>query len=526
MDVRLLVALAALCFLLIRVISIGMRRPKMPPGGEKGPPTLPVIGNLHQIPKKDIHLQHQKWAQEYGPIFSLKLGTQDVVVLASGEMIKRLVDKRSGNYADRPSLFMQDIFEHSRIIMRGYDDLWKVERKLYHQFLNSTKAARYTPYQDLETKQLCFDLLHRPQAFEGLITRTTLSAATSMAYGFRVTDPNNPIMKELLHNAHGFFTMVHKSQLLDWYPQLRPIVRWLPSFLYPMYRDAKEIFRREKAQFHQLLNDTRKKMAYENSLPSTQQEGAILTDHAAAYIAGIAMEGATDTQSNQLAGFIKAMMLYPEVQKQAHTQLDDVVGSDCLPEPSDLDHLPYIRQIMKEVVRWMPTAVTGAIPHAARAQDEIDGYVIPQGATILLAVWAANNDPALFPNPRVFDPSRQNPSLSMGEAALAPDIRDRDHWTFGAGRRICPGIHVAEGTLLLSMARILWAFDISKAKDAQGREIHVDQDELTQSIAARPLPFKCDIRVRSDKHAEVVRKAWDGAQHVLDEAGNYKMNVL
>ncbi|OQV09706.1 hypothetical protein CLAIMM_13798 [Cladophialophora immunda] len=511
-DARFFITLAVVCFLLVRVLSIGKRSRKLPPG----PPTLPIIGNIHQIPKKDIHLQHQKWAKEYGPIFSLKMGTQDVIVLASGEMIKRVMDKRSGNYADRPSLFMQDVFEHSRIIMRGYDDLWKVERKLYHQFLNSTKAARYIPYQDLETKQLCFDLLHRPEDFEALIMRTTMSAATSMAYGFRVTDPNNQVMKELLHNAHGFFTMVHKSQVLDWYPQLRWIVRWLPPFLYPMYRDAKEIFRRETLQFHQLLNDTRKKIAHDNSLPSFasdivraqeswkgKQEGAILTDHAAAYIAGVAMEAATDTQGNQLVAFIKAMMLYPDEQKRAHAQLDDVVGNDRLPKPSDLEKLPYIRQIMKEVVRWMPTAVTGAIPHAARSQDEIDGYVIPRGATILLAVWAANNDPALFPRPRVFDPARQNPDFSMGEAALASDIRDRDHWTFGAGRRICRA-----------------------STDARGREIDVEQDELTQSIAARPLPFKCDIKARSPKHAELIRKAWEEAQHVLDEAGNYKMNVL
>ena len=138
----------------------------------------------------------------------------------------------------------------------------------------------------------------------------------------------------------------------------------------------------------------------------------------------------------------------------------------------------------------MPTGTTGAIPHAARAEDEIDGYVIPKGATILLSVWSANNDPSLFPNPRVFDPSRQNPKFSMGEAALASDIRDRDHWSFGAGRRICPGMHVAEGTLMLSMARILWAFNIARAKNAQGKEIEVEQDAITQSIASRPLPFK------------------------------------
>lgn len=35
------------------------------------------------------------------------------------------------------------------------------------------------------------------------------------------------------------------------------------------------------------------------------ESGDILTDHAASYIAGIAMEGAADTTSNTLAGLIK-----------------------------------------------------------------------------------------------------------------------------------------------------------------------------------------------------------------------------
>ena len=134
--------------------------------------------------------------------------------------------------------------------------------------------------------------------------------------------------------------------------------------------------------------------------------------------------------------------------------------------------------------------MAGAIPHAARAEDTIDGYTIPAGCTIVLAVWAANRDPSLFPNPEVFDPSRQNQDMTLGESALASNFEDRGGWTFGAGRRLCPGIHVAERTLFLAMARILWAFDIAKAKNANGRDIEVNQDEVTQSIAARPLPFK------------------------------------
>lgn len=123
---------------------------------------------------------------------------------------------------------------------------------------------------------------------------------------------------------------------------------------------------------------------------------------------------------------------------------------------------------------------------------EFDGhtYTIPGGTSVVLAVWAANNDPHLFPNPRVFDPSRHKPELSLQEASLASDYHDRDNWTFGAGRRICPGIHVAERTLFLTAARLLWTFDIRKAIDSStGQEIEVDGDAVTQSIACRPLPF-------------------------------------
>jgi hypothetical protein len=55
-----IVGVVALAILQLRTIG---RRPKdYPPG----PPTLPLIGNLHQMPGKNGHLQFQKWAQEYG----------------------------------------------------------------------------------------------------------------------------------------------------------------------------------------------------------------------------------------------------------------------------------------------------------------------------------------------------------------------------------------------------------------------------------------------------------------------------
>ncbi|KAF5653766.1 oxidoreductase [Fusarium sp. NRRL 25303] len=456
--------------LVVHLIRATSRWRDAPPG----PPTVPILGNLHQIPHRDLHLQYQRWGEKYGPIFSLKLGSQNMIVLTSGEMIKKLVDKRSGNYADRPKLYMQEVWEHSRIIMRGYDPLWKVERKLYHQFLNINRAARYAPYQDLETRQLCYDLLHQPGDFEALVTRATTSLATSMAYGFRVVSLGSPVMQELFTNTHGFFVMVRGSFAADIYTAQKT------------WKDTAAL--------------------------------DLLTDHAASYIAGIAMEGGADTTSNTLAGVIKAMMLFPDVQRKVHEELDAVVGGDRYPTMDDFQSLPYVRQTVKEALR----SINGAIPHAALADDEIDGFKIPAGTTVVLAVWCANNDARLFPNPREFDPSRHDPSKSLAEAAAAADYKQRDQWTFGAGRRICPGIHVAERTLFLATARLLWAFDIRKARGPDGLEIEVDRDEVTQSIAARPVPFRCEIKPRSDKHARLISEAWSQAREGLDKSGNYK----
>lgn len=199
-------------------------------------------------------------------------------------------------------------------------------------------------------------------------------------------------------------------------------------------------------------------------------------------------------------------MLFPHVQKEAQKALDAVVGDDRLPSMEDFESLPYIRQITKETLRCrffavlerlpnadalpgLPTAINGAIPHAALADDVVDGYKIPAGTTVVLAVWSANNDPELFKDPREFDPMRHKAYLTFSESATASDYHDRDNWTFGAGRRLCPGIHVAERQLFLATARLLWTFDISKARDSAGRKIEVDRDQVTQSIAARPVHF-------------------------------------
>jgi hypothetical protein len=52
-----------------------------------------------------------------------------------------------------------------------------------------------------------------------------------------------------------------------------------------------------------------------------------------------------------LQAFVLAMVAYPDVQKKAQAELDNVVGKDRLPNFGDESSLPYCNAIVKEVLR-------------------------------------------------------------------------------------------------------------------------------------------------------------------------------
>lgn len=242
------------------------------------------------------------------------------------------------------------------------------------------------------------------------------------------------------------------------------------------------------------------------------------SDEQAAYISGSFLEAGADTTANTLVGFVQAMLLYPDAQRRVQAELDRVVGPDRLPTIDDWDALPYVRACIKESLRWMPTAILG-VPHAVIQDDTYQGYHIPKGAGVVWNVWGINMDEQRFERPREFFPERylQDDQTSY-EAATNADASKRDHFVFGAGRRICQGMHIADRSLFFAIARLLWAFNLDKAVDSEGRSITPDADALTQGFLVQPIAFPAKIRPRSEKHAELVRAAWKEAQDLLDES--------
>lgn len=135
--------------------------------------------------------------------------------------------------------------------------------------------------------------------------------------------------------------------------------------------------------------------------------------------------------------------------------------------------------------------------------DWVDGMFIPKGSTVVLNVWAMHHDKRTWKDPQHFMPERfeDYPSLASVYAASG-EWDKRDHYGYGAGRRICPGIHLAERNLFIGVAKLLWAFEFGLKKDAS-----IDtsaETGLSQGFLHCVKEYGCAITLRSEAKRETI----------------------
>ncbi|RSL58716.1 hypothetical protein CEP54_007606 [Fusarium duplospermum] len=424
------------------------------------------------------------WASHFtcswqdGPIVNMKLGGQNLFLLNDPEVVRDLIEKRSNNYSCRPDLYIRSFGNNLNIAFRDNDDVWRRQRKMYHVRLNVKSADRYLPYQQFDSLQLINDLALRPGSWVEHVQRYTASISTALLYGWRTPATNTGYVKDLLEWM-DVTSEAANFQLVDFYKFLRFIRDML------LDKDADRLDDRQIA-------------------------------HNAAHGFGAAM----DTSANTVLGFIKAMVLFPEAQAKAQEEIDSIIGNGRLPTWDDRKDLPYVRGVIEETLRWAPSTLSAAVPHSAKQDDVYNGMTIPKGSIMMMNVWTLNHE--RFKESRYFDPTRQTGDATLVENnAISQDSPKRLHFTFGAGRRVCPGFHVAERNLFLAISRILWGFTISPARDPNGAPVPINRDAVTPGLIVRPEDFECEIEPRSPERKQLILDLWKEAEKNLDSEGNF-----
>ncbi|OJA15893.1 hypothetical protein AZE42_09071 [Rhizopogon vesiculosus] len=108
------------------------------------------------------------------------------------------------------------------------------------------------------------------------------------------------------------------------------------------------------------------------------------------------------------------------------------------------------------------------------------------------------HDPRTYSNPSEFNPER-----FLANDGKEPETEPRTI-CFGFGRRICPGLHLADASVWISTAMSLAVFNISKVVE-NGVEITPELDS-TSGLISHPKLYKCSIKPRSANAVTLIQQ--------------------
>ncbi|RAL00821.1 cytochrome P450 [Aspergillus ibericus CBS 121593] len=494
-----MILVTLLVIVTLRLLYEHHRDRRLPPG----PRRLPLLGNLHQAPKTLPWRIFTEWSKTYGPIMSAQFGRQTLILITSPTIAHDLLDRRGSIYANRPELIMaQNITKGLHILTRQYDSWTKLHQRLEAPVLSPRASNTYLPIQDLESKQLLFDLLGSNN-FDAHFERYSGSLMFALAYGFRLPVPKSRELRDM-RTIQGNF--VYAAQVGRWIVDAIPVLNYLPAVVAPWKRIAEELFQLEsKVHARHLARGLASQSWNWTKEFSRSKYASDMSAVELGYDLGILVDAGFETTWAVLKVFVLAVRVDARFVEVARRELDEVVGKDRLPGFEDMERLVYVQAVVDETLRWRSMA-PGGVPHATTKEDEYMGYRIPKGATVVPLFWAMSLDEARWEDPMVFRPERWLEGETEGQFTNF----------FGYGRRICPGRHIARNSLFLLMARILWAFDIQAPLGEDGKPIPVDDMAFDSGFVSSPDPFEAVFVPRSDKTKEVVEREWLGAEKDLE----------
>ncbi|KAF8741415.1 cytochrome p450, partial [Rhizoctonia solani] len=186
-----------------------------------------------------------------------------------------------------------------------------------------------------------------------------------------------------------------------------------------------------------------------------------------------------------------AMAMYPDIQEKAQQEIDQIVGTDRLPNVEDRPSLHYVERLLTEI-RLMLLPSRG-VPHVCTEENEYRGYRIPKGAVMIGHIRATVREEHVYKDAEEFNPDRfLDPTVPPPQA-------------FGWG--ICPGQHFFREMFYIEVVLILATMKVERCKDENGKDIVLTAETTENNVISRPAPFKVKIVPRSEHHAELIRTA-------------------
>ncbi|VVA39485.1 PREDICTED: cytochrome [Prunus dulcis] len=463
---------------------------KLPPG----PLPWPVVGNLYHI--KPVRFRcYAEWAQVYGPIISVWIGSTLNIVVSSSELAKEVLKEHDQKLADR-----QRNRSTAKFSKDGQDLIWadygphyvKVRKVCTLELFSAKRIEALRPIREDEVTAMVESIfkhctIHEKNGESLLVKkylgRVAFNNITRLAFGKRFVNAED----EMDEQGQEFKAVVSNGVKIGASLSMAEHIPWL-RWMFPLEEEA---FAQHGARRDRLT----RAIMEEHTQARTKSGGAkqhfvdaLLTlkdkyDLSEDTIIGLLWDmitAGTDTTAISVEWAMAELIKNPRVQKKAQEELDRVIGFERVMTEDDFSNLPYLQCVAKEALRLHPPTPL-MLPHRANANVKIGGYDIPKGASVHVNVWAVARDPAVWKDPHEFRPER----------FLEEDVDMKGHdfrlLPFGAGRRVCPGAQLSVNLVVSMLGHLLHHFSWAPAEGMNPKEIDMSENPGLVTYMRTPL---------------------------------------
>ncbi|XP_037493819.1 cytochrome P450 81Q32 [Jatropha curcas] len=489
-------SIVSLIFLLEKLFSLKQTWHKeFPPS----PPAIPIIGHLHLL-KEPLHRTLQDISNKYGPIVSLSFGSRNVVVVSSPSLLEDCFHKNDIVFANRPRLaaFKYTGYNYTTLATSSYGDHWRNLRRIAALQIFSTNRLNYfhSIRQD-EVRILLKNLFANSQtSFTEIDMKSRLSSLSfniilRMISGKRYFGAE----VEILEVAKRFDDILRETAEVNGASNpgdFLPFLQWID-----FQGMEKRLLRLQKNwdEFCQgLINEHRNshnsssqeqgrsKTFIDKMLYLQESEPESYSDEIIKGFILVMIVAGTDTSALTMEWAMSLLLNHPEALKKARAELDKIIGQDRLVDESDYSKLPYLQSIINETLRLYPVAPL-LLPHESSNDCLVGGYYVPRGTMLLANAWAIHRDPTVWNDPTKFRPERFE--------GLDKDAHKYKFIPFGLGRRVCPGIPLANRVMGLALAALIQCFEWERPSEEQ---IDMSEGEGLSMPKSQPLKAMCRAR--------------------------------
>nr|AAS92622.1 cytochrome P450 [Centaurium erythraea] len=467
-----------LAFLLLSYLLVTGRRliskkstGKLPPGPKK----FPIVGNLPQLALAGTlpHRAMRDLAKTYGPLMHLRLGEVSQLVVSSPEMAKEVLKTLDPMFASRPDLILADImlYDNAGLTFAKYGDYWRQLKKIFATELLSAKRVKsfrsLREEETLNTIRWISSNEGKPINMTNTLLNLVFGVLSRATFGKK-----SPEQDKLVYIVNKAAELATGGNISDLFPSIKffRLISVVNYKLKSMFAESNRLLDMIMKE-HKKGNGSGESKDLVDVLLGYQRENAefSLTDENIKAVLLDIFIGGTDGSFTTLDWAMSELMRAPTVLKRAQEEVRQAFETDGYIDEEKFEDLKYVTSIIKETLRLHPPAPL-LVPRSNDETAHILGYEVPAKSKILVNVWAINRDPRYWEDAESFKPERFLGS-SVGYKGT-----DFHFLTFGAGRRMCPGMVYGYANIVHPLVKLLYYFDWNLPSGIKPEELDMTEE--------------------------------------------------